>query len=705
MSLLAELKRRNVIRMAGLYLVGAWLLVQVAGTLLPAFEAPAWVMKTLVGLLALGFVPAIIFAWVFELTPEGIKRDADVPPEQSIAPQTARRMDRTIIAVLLLALGYFAVDKFAAKPGSEYGFDASKAGAKNPASKRYSDPGFAKSIAVLPFESLSEDKANAYFADGIQDQILTGLAKIGDLKVISRTSTQRYAAHPDNLSQIAQELGVAHILEGSVQRAGNRVRINVQLIEAAGDSHLWADTYDRTLDDVFAVESEVAEKIAGSLAATLTGSERSALARKPTENAEAYSAYLKARVRLGKSVTSRAGADEILQSYREAVRLDPGFALAWAELARIALRTGWSGLDPSGELQEEARQALARATALAPDLPQVEMARATYLYYVKRDFAGALAMADTAKAKLPGDSEGWLLSGLLARRLGDWSGSTSDLEHARTLAPNDADLAYHLAVNSISTFDCAQALELFDASLALQSDNANAIALKQRCFWMLGDLAKAGKALAQAGADAPVVEALKGEQALFERDYASASRWLRQAIATDHDATQVDDALNGYIPASVEWQLLLGLSEQRAGAAAASRAAYEAVKTKASAALDAKPENRYAETSWHLALGVALAGLGEREAAALHGNMAVTLIPESSDRLEAPYWQTYLSRIYALNGDAARAVPLARHLLETNASYVSAALLRIDPVWDAVRSDQAFVALTKDPAPMAAKSP
>src|SRR5438105_13905483 len=249
MSLVSELKRRNVIRFAGLYLVGAWLLVQVAGTVLPMFGAPDWLPRSIVILLAIGFVPALIFSWVFELTPQGLKRDEDVRPEESIAPQTGRRMDRMIIAVLVLALGYFAFDKFVLAPRRTA-----------PPNESPSAAG-AKSIAVLPFENLSEDKANAYFAEGIQDEILTRLAKVADLKVISRTSTQHFKSAPENLPEIARQLGVAHILEGSVQKSGDAVRVNVQLIKAANDSHLWADTFDRKLTDIFSVESEVAKSI------------------------------------------------------------------------------------------------------------------------------------------------------------------------------------------------------------------------------------------------------------------------------------------------------------------------------------------------------------------------------------------------------------------------------------------------------------
>src|SRR6195256_1399990 len=223
----AELKRRNVVRMAGLYLVGAWLLTQVASTVLPTFDVPSWALRGLIITLALGFVPALIFSWVFELTPQGLKRDEDVPPEQSIAPQTARRMNHMIIAVLVLALGYFAFDKFVLVPRRETA--KSETGRAPDESQSVAN---VKSIAVLPFENLSDDKGVAYFADGIQDEILTKLASIADLKVISRTSTAKYKSKPEDLKTVSQQLGVATVLEGSVQKAADKVRVNVQLIEA-----------------------------------------------------------------------------------------------------------------------------------------------------------------------------------------------------------------------------------------------------------------------------------------------------------------------------------------------------------------------------------------------------------------------------------------------------------------------------------------
>ena len=286
----AELKRRNVLRMAGLYLVGAWLVVQVAGTVLPMFGAPEWLPRTIVVLLAIGFVPAVIFSWVFELTPQGLKREDDVAPEQSITPRTGRRMDRMIIVVLVLALGYFAFDKFVLAPRREHELVAS---AVPDESKSVIN---AKSIAVLPFENLSEEKANAYFTEGVQDEILTHLARIADLKVISRTSVMQYkSGAPRNLREIGQQLGVAHVVEGSVQRAANKVRVNAQLLDARTDAHLWAQTYDRDLADVFAIQSEIAKAIADQLQAKLSPNEKKAIEQPPTTDLAAFDLYSRAK--------------------------------------------------------------------------------------------------------------------------------------------------------------------------------------------------------------------------------------------------------------------------------------------------------------------------------------------------------------------------------------------------------------------------
>jgi TolB-like protein len=670
MSLIAELQRRKVFKVGAAYLVVGWLLIQVAATVAPQLNLPEWAPRLITFIVLLGFPVVLVMAWVFDVTPEGIKVDA--------SRVGSKRIFVTAAVLMVLSLGWYFHRQ---SPQAVVAPNVVAAAAD-------------KSIAVLPFENLSEEKANGYFADGIQDQILTGLAKIGDLKVISRTSTQKYASRPENLSQIARELGVAHILEGSVQRSGNKVRVNVQLIEAATDSHLWAETYDRSMEDVFAVESEVAQKIADSLAANLSRGEREALAQKPTEVPAAYDAYLRARALGSKSLQSRQQADLELDAYREAVRLDPKFALAWAQLARDLFRVTWSGLDPSGELRAEGKLALDRADALAPGSVQTQLAHGVHMYYIELDFAGALVVMNSLKSKLPNDADIWMWSGFLSRRLGRFEESTNDWQRARDLSPNDGNIAYHLAVTLVTMGDCDRGVRELDASLALTPDNAHALAMKLQCAWSRGDMPQAATWLDAADDDSPAVRGLRGVQLLYQRDYGNASKQLQRAIAGAGD-TLIDAFNNGYLPARVEWQLDLALSQQRAGEGALSEGSFRQEMAEATAVLASKPGNRYVEAGWHLVLGIAQAGLGEHEASIAQGKLAVALVPESGDRLEGPGWLVYQARIYALNGDAADAVPLLRHLLQTPASLMSAENLRFEPFWDPIRNDPGFQALLK----------
>ena len=341
-----ELKRRNVYKVAVAYAVVAWLLIQAASILFPTFEAPGWMMKVFVAVVAAGFPIALILAWAFELTPEGLKR-TEFAGE---LPKKSARSHVWIYVVVIagaISVSLFFLGRYTASLG---------AGARQTESSE-------KSIAVLPFENLSDDKANAYFATGIQDEIMTRLAKIADLKVISRTSTQQYQSKPGNLSQIAKQLGVAHVLEGSVQKVGDQVRVNVQLIRADHDSHLWAETYDRKLTDIFGVESDVAKSIAQALQAKLNGHEEQAFGAKPTSNPEAYDAYLRGLAAEGESIRSVYPIQKAISFYKRAVHLDPNFALAWSSLSRAH-----SSLYPSfGDSTEAAKRALEAAQKLQPD--------------------------------------------------------------------------------------------------------------------------------------------------------------------------------------------------------------------------------------------------------------------------------------------------------------------------------------------------
>ncbi len=349
-----ELKRRNVYKVAVAYAVVAWLLLQAASIFLPAFDAPPWVMKIFIIVIIFGFPVALIFSWAFEITPEGIKLESEIEPSKSITRRTGRKIVAVTIALAVVAAGLFVYQLVRSK--SDTSGSSTAATIAN------------KSIAVLPFDNLSRDPDNAYFCEGVQDEILTRLAKVADLKVISRTSTQHFKSTPDNLPQIAKQLGVAHILEGSVQKANDQVRVNVQLINALTDAHLWADTFDRKLTDIFAVESEIAKTIAETLQARLTGSEKSSLAKTPTVNPEAYELYLRGKFFAEK----RTGADlrKSIEYYDQAIAKDPGYPLAYVGLADSHLLLTAYGAISTKEAASPARTALKKALELDDSLAQ-----------------------------------------------------------------------------------------------------------------------------------------------------------------------------------------------------------------------------------------------------------------------------------------------------------------------------------------------
>ncbi|MEO6970389.1 MAG: tetratricopeptide repeat protein [Chthoniobacterales bacterium] len=378
----AELKRRNVYKVAVAYVVVAWLLLQAASIFFPAFEAPPWVMKVFIIVILLGFPAALVLSWAFEITPGGIKLESEVDPNESITPRTGRRIVGITIALAVIAAGLMTFQILRPKSSAVVNIPAVR-----PTSTP-SEPAIeSKSIAVLPFDNLSRDPDNAYFSEGIQDEILTRLAKIGDFKVISRTSTERYKSAPENLREIARQLGVAHILEGSVQKAGEQVRVNVQLINALNDAHLWADTYDRKLTDIFAVESEIAKTVAETLRVKLNGRAEKELASRPTENPEAHQLYLKGRYFWNKRSTENL--KKAIEYFQQAIDLDPNYALAYAGLGDAhSILPIYAGTPPKDDIPKalaaahkavvlddslaEAHTSLANALVMNVQLPQSE---------------------------------------------------------------------------------------------------------------------------------------------------------------------------------------------------------------------------------------------------------------------------------------------------------------------------------------------
>jgi len=391
MNFFSELKRRNVYKVAVAYVVVAWLLIQAASIFLPAFDAPPWVMRIFIVVIVLGFPVALVFSWAFEITPEGIKLESEVPADQSITRKTGRKIIAITTVLAVMAAGLFVFQILRSRSTS---VPHETASAPRPVTQPESRPAFqneaatvsSKSIAVLPFDNLSRDPDNAYFVEGIQDEILTRLAKIADLKVIARSSTQRFKNKGD-LPQIAQQLGVANLLEGSVQKVNDQVRVNVQLIKAADEAHLWAEIYDRKLTDIFAVESEIAKTIADTLQAKLTGSEQHVIAARPTENTEAHQLYLKGRFFWNK----RTGNDlkKSIDYFEQAIAADPNYALAYAGVADgYVLLPGYSAGSPR-DCYPKAKAAAKKALELDDTLAEAHTTLAIAIWSYEFDFAQA----------------------------------------------------------------------------------------------------------------------------------------------------------------------------------------------------------------------------------------------------------------------------------------------------------------------------
>jgi len=587
-----ELKRRNVYKIAVAYAVVAWLLIQVATQVFPFFEFPNWSVQLVVLAAVIGFPIALVLSWAFEITPEGIKREESVT--RRVSRETGRKITALIVVCAAAAAGLM-VFRF---------LRTQELVGKEPVSQ-LAGAIESKSIAVLPFENLSEEKANAYFADGIQDEILTRLAKIADLKVISRTSTQHYKSAPGNLSEVARQLGVAHILEGSVQKSGDTVRVNVQLIKAANDSHLWADTYDRRLTDIFSVESEVAKDIADQLQVHLTGREKQVMAAKPTDNPEAYDAYLRGLAYTLKTQNTPANYLGAQKYFREAVRLDPKFALSWAFLSYVDAR-GYhtTNLQPTIVLREEARQAFETALALDLNLGEAWVAKGYYHYGCVNDFETAVRCYEHARKFLPNSSLIRQSLAFVARDQGRWEQSESYFKEAEQLDPRNANLLARHAQFYIAMRRFPEALRKLDLILEIVPNDIDALVEKGAIAQAEGDLPGAATLLAQvqpAVGDPTAWEQLT-YQAILERRPAEIIFRLKKLLAKpDPDVGY----LNG------ELRFWLGWAQEIAGDHAEAQETWREARAELEALLKEQPEN----WSIHNDLALIAAGLGDKAAA------------------------------------------------------------------------------------------
>jgi TolB-like protein/Tfp pilus assembly protein PilF len=549
-----------------------------------------------------------------------------------------------------------------------------------------------KSIAVLPFENLSEDKANAYFADGIQDEILTRLSKIADLKVISRTSTQHYKSAPENLPDIARQLGVAHVLEGSVQKSGDAVRVNVQLIKAANDSHLWADTFDRKLTDIFSVESEVAKTIAEQLRAKLTGQEEQVIAAKPTNNPEAYDAYLRGLAYTLKTTTSPANALAAQKYLREAVRLDPKFALAWALLS-YADASGYivQSLQPTVALREEARQAAETALALQPNLGEAVVAKGHYHYACLKDYDTAVRYYEQARPLLPNSSRIPESLAYLTRRRGQWDQSESYFNEAERLDPRNVTMLNEHAASYIILRRFPEALRKLDQVLNITPDDLDTLTIKATVAQAEGDLPRAAALLAPLHPNTDDSYALETQvyQEILERRPREMIPRLKEVLA------KPDQALG---PINSELRFWLGWAQEVAGDHAAAQASWSQSRSELEPFLKEQPEN-------YLLIGdLALTnmGLGDKAAALALSERAMAALPIEKDAVTGPIPIEFLARVAAQMGEADRAIAALQKLLSIPyagafpAGPLTPVLLRLDPMFDPLRNDPRFQKLCEE---------
>jgi TolB-like protein/Flp pilus assembly protein TadD len=680
---LHELRRRHVVRVAIAYAVAAWVLLQLASIVFPALGAPDWVLRIAIAVLALGFPLALVLAWAFELTPEGIRRTEPPHSPEARSPHEHHRAGRSLNAIVTAAVLLWR----------QFGNRALTSEPESPAPAAAVAPG--KSIAVLPFESLSEDKSNAYFATGMQDEILTRLAGIRDLKVISRTSTAQYASHPPDLKTVGLQLGVAAVIEGTVQKAGDAVHINLQLIDTQTDSHLWAESYDRELKDIFAVERDIAEKVAGALKAKLMPEEVVRVASVPTQNAEAYDLYLRALAYSNHANDQYAltpvlmpQAIELLQ---QAIARDPKFALAAALLGRAHMYMYFFGPDRTDARLKAAKDAADQALALQPGLGEGHFALTFYWYWGFREYERARQELDLARKVMPHNYDVEEISAAIARRQGKWELTLQGLHRAQEFDPRNASPPFEFGQTYAHLRRYAEADKAYARAAELSADPAlSQIRRAQNAVLWKGDLAQLRDTLAMLS---PASDAYRTSSAVsydlawWSRDFAAAAK----VAEADQSPTWAMSRGNSVLPRL----LRLAWARDAQGQSAKARELYAAVRDEYRQKVRARP----GDWDLQIALGLAAAGLGLKDEAITEGRRAVELLPISRDAFAGTEYALSLAQIYTRVGENDEALALLQQLMAIPAGLsISSALLRIDPTWDPLRKDPRFEKLIADGA-------
>jgi serine/threonine-protein kinase len=640
-----ELKRRKVYRLAVAYAVLAWLLIQIATQVFPFFEVPTWAVRLIIVALVLGFPVALFLSWAFDLTPGGVVRTEDIESVKAALPVVRPEPPE-------------------------------------------------KSIAVLPFENLSDDQQNAYFADGIQDDVLSSLAKVADLKVISRTSVRQYRTGTRNVREIGEALGVAYVMEGTVRRESNRVRINAQLIDARTDLHVWNDTFDREITDLFVLQTELARRIAFALRANLSPQEKERLEKHPTSDLDAYDLFLRARdlFRWSGSGDPRENGERALRLLDDAIARDPNFALAHCLASRLHCELYWFGYDRTRQRLAMAKVAADTALRLRPDSSEARLALAYYYYYGYRDYELARTEIAIAQEVAPNNAETWEAAAAIDRRQGRWEDAVRNFEKAKELDPRNASVLWDVA----ETYAClrrdAEAVDGFSLGTEVNPDAH---------FF---SIARAAMALRKDGNLEPLCTVLCAIPADFDpgggvtnialrvylaaRDYDEAERWLTKSRYERFSDLGVGGAgaiLDGYaFPRSwYEGLIARGRGDKESAEAAFARA-HEIVEDDLVKAPD--------DAELVAMLGLVLGMRGRKEEAIAAGHRAVKLLPISKDAFDGPLIVAKLAVIYAQAGEAARALVLLEELVEVP-NGVTPGALRVEPEWDPIRDDPRFAKL------------
>ena len=681
----AELKRRNVYKVAIAYGVVAWLLMQIATQVFPFLEIPNWAIRLVIMLIVIGFPIALVIAWAFELTPEGLKRTEDIDVSKSITHKTGRKLDFFIIGVLLAVVAILIFQRVHLKVPTPTSLIPKKSIAELPA----------KSIAVLPFQNLSKDEENAFFADGVQDQILTALAKVADLKVISRTSVMQYKnTSTRNLRDIAQQLGVAHVLEGSVQRAGGKVRVNAQLINARSDAHEWAENYDRPVDDVFAIQSEIAKAIADQLQAQISPHEKAAMSQAPTNDLEANKLYVQAKELESSSFfepNEKQGWLEVVRLLNEAVTRDPHFLLAYCLLGKVHLELYWFGDDHTSTRRELAYSVIQNASRLQPDAGEVHLVLALYAYIGLLDYQRAREELDLARRALPNDADIYTYIAAIDRRQGRWSEATRNFERAVELDPRNYGVVWEAARTYQTMRSYPDSSRLYTRASAISPRQFSArIELALNQLFERADVRPLRAELSKISTEEAGI-AEKIADYLFD-----CALWERDSEATNHALAVMppQGMQDSNILSPREWYA--GLAARTFGDAAAAHSAFMAARVIVEKVVREQPDYVRAWTR----LGLIDAGLGRKEDAVREGRRACELRPMSKDAFEGPTYVRNLAIIYAWTGEKDLALEQLAILGQLPAGLVlTYGQLKLDPQLDALRGDPRFEKIVGSLAP------